>query len=65
MRIIEIVEDIDGRLSSKRVAALSAVVAMIVLGSTGLASDTLVNGLRDVALAGLAVTIPERLRGST
>ena len=63
-RLVEIIQDIDGQLSSKRVLAFSAFGAYL-LSCVGAAfghpiPDALTAGLHTMTLGGLAATVPDR-----
>ncbi len=63
-RLVEIVQDIDGQLSSKRVAAFIALGAYLLVGVADAFGHVLpepyTSGLEYLVLGGLAMAIPER-----
>jgi hypothetical protein len=63
-RLVEIVQDVDGQLSSKRVLAFSAFTAYLLTGVAAIFGhafpDIFVSGLHTMTLGGIAAAIPER-----
>lgn len=63
-RLVEIIKDVDGQLSSKRVLAFSAFGAYLLTGIAAFFGHTLpdifVSGLHTLTLGGIAAAIPER-----
>ncbi len=69
-RLVEIVQDVDGQLSSKRIMAFVALGGYFLAGAANAFGHALdpayVSGLRDMAIGGIALSVPERfgnLRG--
>ena len=63
-RLVEVLQDVDGQLSSKRIMAFIALGGYFLAGvanALGHALDAaFVSGLRDMTIGGLALSVPER-----
>ena len=63
-RLVEIIQDVDGQLSSKRVLAFSAFGAYLMTGVAAafghVLPDAFVAGLHTLTLGGLAMSVPDR-----
>ncbi len=63
-RLIEIVQDVDGQLSSKRIVAFLALGGYFLAGVANVIGHALdpafVSGLRDLTIGGIAMSVPER-----
>lgn len=63
-RLVEVVQDVDGQISSKRVVAFLALGGYFLAGAANALGHALdpayVSGLRDLTIGGIALSVPER-----